>query len=74
MLLLKHRVLARTLLRRTKTERAADLTLPPRRVSGAAGKGMGMGEGEGEGEQDGSRRGGEQDGMCYRNRGVLICC
>ncbi|CAI5466108.1 unnamed protein product [Closterium sp. Yama58-4] len=30
MLLLKHRVLDRVLLRRTKTERAADLTLPPR--------------------------------------------
>ncbi|GJP76840.1 hypothetical protein CLOP_g7292 [Closterium sp. NIES-67] len=30
MLLLKHRVLDRILLRRTKTERAADLTLPPR--------------------------------------------
>ncbi|CAI5491510.1 unnamed protein product [Closterium sp. Naga37s-1] len=30
MLLLKHRVLNRVLLRRTKTERAADLTLPPR--------------------------------------------
>ncbi|CAI5974510.1 unnamed protein product [Closterium sp. NIES-65] len=33
MLLLKHRVLDRVLLRRTKTERAADLTLPPRTVS-----------------------------------------
>ena len=47
MLLLKHRVLTRTLLRRTKTERAADLTLPPRRVSGAGGEGEGEGEGMG---------------------------